>query len=144
MLSFDFRNIGFNQKVVAKPFTIDLDSYLVKQGIQAIFFEDIDGDICRFVICGRSHYGNKGTDILSSGIAVLGINTINAIRELTNAEADCICTEKKGVPYMECRIYRYSSRYEKGEVLILLKALKLGIESIQDKYGKNYVTIIEV
>ena len=144
MLSFDFRNIGFNKKVMVKPVTIDLDEYLVKQGIQAIFFKDMHGDICRFVICGRSHYGIKETDILSSGIAVLGINTINAIRELTNAEADCICTEKKGVPYMECKIYRYGNRYEKREVLILLNTLKMGIESIQEKYGRNYVTIIEL
>ncbi|MCQ2080133.1 MAG: ribosomal-processing cysteine protease Prp [Lachnospiraceae bacterium] len=84
---------------------------------------------------GHAMYDSYGKDIVCSAMSVLITNTVNAIDEINHEEIDLTLNEEDGL--LSFRIIN-----EKEEsTQVLMKALVLGLESIQKEYGKKYCKV---
>ena len=60
--------------------------------------------------------------------------TVNSVDKFTECDYTIEENEKKGHIY-------FRLKEESKDALLLLKSLKLGVEQIQDVYGKKYIRI---
>lgn len=98
--------------------------------------------IYAFDISGHAEYDEYGKDIVCSAISVLVINTVNSIQKFTDATLVIDEYNKK------TGNIKFKLDIEKGiyssEVEVLLKSLELGLNSIKEQYGNQYIDIEEV
>ena len=81
-------------------------------------------------------YAQEGQDIICSAVSVLTINTVNSIESLTedsftaeqSPDGGYLRMELSGIPSLETQI--------------LMKSLLLGIRSIQESYGDEFVSVL--
>ncbi len=92
-----------------------------------------DDKIIGFNCSGHANYATKGQDIICSAVSVLVINTVNSIDEFTKDVTNYYEDEDTGV------IDFIINSNLSNESELLLKALFLGLESIQDSYGAGYI-----
>ena len=84
---------------------------------------------------GYAAYADSGQDIVCAGVSALVINTINAIENLTDNAVDAESNEETGEI-----IFRFlTAPNEAGK--LLMDALVLGLEGIQDNYGSRYMLL---
>jgi hypothetical protein len=93
-------------------------------------------EICGFVAKGTTGFVQYGLDIIAAGVSSLSINTAHSIQSFTQDQPEVEISKN----YVKCIINKRLSKESK----VLLKAFRLGIESIQNTYGKKYVNIEEL
>lgn len=86
-----------------------------------------------FDCLGHSGFAENGEDIVCAGISVLVINTINSIENLTNNSVTAESDEESGM----IRFRFHKDCDEAGKLLI--DAMVLGLEGIQQNYGNSYL-----
>lgn len=81
---------------------------------------------------GHSGYAEFGKDIICSAISVLSLNLINSVEEFTDDNIAYDIFEG----YLSLDIYNPSKEAE-----LLFNSCVLGLESIYEEYGGNYLKI---
>lgn len=103
--------------------------------MKAVFYRDPVKGLTGFQISGHAGYARYGSDIVCSAVSALSENTVNAIERFTSDQAELTVREKDG--FME-----YHLKTVSPESTLLMNALRLGLESIEESYGK-YLEIKE-
>lgn len=85
---------------------------------------------------GHAGFARHGRDIVCAAVSALVMNTMNSIHSFTSDVFDYNEDEKKGI--VDFRIVSDPS----PDTKLLLKALLLGLQSIQEEYGEKYLRIV--
>jgi hypothetical protein len=95
-------------------------------------------DITGFKVSGHALFAEAGNDIICSAVSMLTINTVNAIEQFLPDEPMVVSIDrKKG--FIEARLMEKPT--ERSE--ILLRTFHLGMVSIEEQYGRQYVKVAE-
>ena len=94
-----------------------------------------NGQTAGFCCEGHAMFAQEGQDIICSAVSVLTINTVNSIESLTEDAFSAEQAEDGGYLRMEL------SQAPSGEAQLLLKSLLLGIQSIQEAYGEEFLSV---
>jgi len=86
-------------------------------------------------ITGHAGYDDYGKDIVCAAASVLSINLANSIAQLTKAKFKCEIDEKSG-DYS----FAFTETYG-DDANILFESCLLGLESIQNEYGDDFIQI---
>ena len=84
---------------------------------------------------GHAGYAEYGKDIICAAVSILVMTTINSIEELTSSVFDYKEDEKRG--YMEFKLISEGT----PETKLLFQSLLIGLQMIQEAYGKKYLRI---
>lgn len=112
----------------------------VKQGVEAKIFRNKNKQIYGFEINGTTNYAEDGYDIIAAGISMIVINTINSLDRLSNDQFE----DEVGIGYAKCIVMNLKKGQGTKESEVLLESLKIGLESIEDSYGSEYLKVIEI
>ena len=93
-----------------------------------------DDMISGFEVSGHAGYAEYGYDIVCAAISSLSVNTVNSIDKLTDDDIK-VQTDDAGLLKLEMITNSDSSQ-------LLLNSFKLGVRSVSDQYGSEYVTIM--
>lgn len=85
---------------------------------------------------GHAEYGRKGKDIVCSAVSILYINLVNSLENFTDDPKDINGSVK--INFQNVILKRMPS--EKAE--LLFRSFLLGITTIEEKYGKKYISIL--
>ncbi len=103
--------------------------------VKVLVTKDKHGTYRGFTSSGHAGYADAGEDIICSALSMLQINTINAIERIALCNVLSKSDAKKGLLEV-----KFSDDFnEKAEVL--MDAMILGIESVIESYGKQYVSL---
>ena len=97
---------------------------------------DRQGRLRGFSSSGHAGYDEYGQDIVCASVSVLVINTVNALSALTSDVFELETSEESG----NIGVAFSRDLTEKGEALV--RAMILGLESIQKEYGNKYIRVI--
>ena len=103
--------------------------------IQLTMYKTADGNYTGFTCEGHAGYGRYGQDIVCAGVSTLVITIINSIDTLTSDVIFADSEEDTG--YVTCTFKDTPSK----EADLLLNALLLGVQSIREEYGNEYISI---
>ncbi|HHX61849.1 MAG TPA: ribosomal-processing cysteine protease Prp [Epulopiscium sp.] len=92
-----------------------------------------------FVLEGHAGYADHGQDIVCAAVSMIAINTINSIDSFTQEPLLLDQDDKGG--YIHCTFPDIKVNKGSVEATLLLKSMVLGLNSIQEQYGK-YIQII--
>ena len=84
---------------------------------------------------GHAGYAEEGSDIICAAVSALTVNAINSIDELTD---DAFRRPNRTKDYLELHDLK---GHAPRSTSLLLDSLVLGLESIQESYGKKYIKI---
>jgi uncharacterized protein YsxB (DUF464 family) len=93
-----------------------------------------EGNNVGYRVSGHAGYGERGDDVVCSAVSVLAINTENALEILTD---DRYTLEYNDDGMIDLRIDGNRSY----EASILLSAFEIGVTSISEEYGKDFIQI---
>lgn len=130
--------------VQVKESVFNIDDYKDSEGVKAIFFYDKNKILYKFIVYGSTDYAEYGEDIIAAAISALSINTVNSISEYTSVKFENQSSELYGKPYLNCCVNTFDSNEEKDKYILLVKSLLLGLTSIEEEYGREYLEVIEV
>lgn len=85
---------------------------------------------------GHAGYAEEGYDIICAAVSVLTLNTINSIEKFTN---DAFKAEAADGMVR----WKFTELPLSKETHLLMDSLVLGLEDIQETYGKKYIKIIK-
>lgn len=102
--------------------------------ISAEFFYNRDHRIQGFTIQGHAGYAEYGSDIVCSAVSALAINAMNSIETLVKIPIEY---EESEDGHLSCSI----SDFDNPDAQLLLQSLLLGLQSIQESYGTQYLNI---
>ena len=85
---------------------------------------------------GHAEYGKKGRDIVCSAVSILYINLVNSLESFTDDEKELNGSTK--INFQNVILKRLPS--ERAE--LLFQSFMLGITTIEQKYGKKYIVIL--
>ena len=85
---------------------------------------------------GHAEYGRRGRDIVCSAVSILYINLVNSLESFTDDEKELNGSTK--INFQNVILKRLPS--EKAE--LLFQSFMLGITTIEQKYGKKYIVIL--
>ena len=85
---------------------------------------------------GHAEFGKKGKDIVCSAVSILYINLVNSLENFTNDEK-----ELNGSTEINFQNVILKSMPSK-EAELLFQSFLLGITTIEQKYGKKYIMIL--
>lgn len=109
--------------------------------ITAQLFQNPAGEYWGFQIDGHAGYAEAGEDIICSAVSVLALNTVNSIETLTKIKP--VCQMKDG--YLTCEIpLLHSQKANCPDVSLLLNSLALGLNSIVQAYGTQYLHVLTI
>ena len=95
----------------------------------------------KFMIEGHADYAEEGEDIICAAVSVLALNTANSIEALTDVTP--ICSMEDG--FLSCEIPVLRDMNEKyPDVTLLLDSLALGLKSIAESYGTQYLHVLTI
>ncbi len=86
-----------------------------------------------FDVKGHSGFADSGEDIVCAAISALTINTVNSIDEFTDDAIEAFSED--GLLTARLKTVNDSAAQ------VLMKALVLGLENIQEEYGKKYLKV---
>ena len=86
-----------------------------------------------FVISGHAGYAEAGYDIICSAVSVLAVTTVNAIESLAHVYVEA--EQEDG--YISCQLPKGVN----PEGTLLIDAMILGMQQIQESYGKRYTQL---
>ncbi|MBQ1689331.1 MAG: ribosomal-processing cysteine protease Prp [Lachnospiraceae bacterium] len=95
-----------------------------------------DGVPKQFCMDGHAGFAEYGNDIVCAAVSALFINTVNAIETFTEDPFQLEMDDKK-----DRIVLQMSGEIHDGSA-ILLRALLLGLDGIQEEYGEEYIRII--
>lgn len=85
---------------------------------------------------GHAEYGKKGKDIVCSAVSILYINLVNSLESFTSDEKELNGSTK--INFQNIILKSMPSK----EAELLFQSFILGITTIEEKYGKKYITIL--
>jgi uncharacterized protein YsxB (DUF464 family) len=94
----------------------------------------------RFKIEGHSGYAEHGPDIICAAASALVFNTVNAITEFTDEEL-CIHKMDNSKGLIECEFPKRKLGHPSLQAELLLDTMILGLNTIKDTYGENYIKV---
>ena len=109
--------------------------------ITARLFQNSENKYWGFEINGHAGYAEEGEDIICSAVSVLALNTANSIEALTNVKP--VCTMKDGFLSCEIPVLR-EMKQNYSDVSLLLDSLALGLKSISESYGTQYLHVLTI
>ncbi len=83
---------------------------------------------------GHAEFAEPGYDVVCAAISVLMINTENAIDMLTDDDYSATVNEDGFVQVMMASTISHDTS-------VLLAALEIGVTTISEEYGNNYIQI---
>ena len=84
---------------------------------------------------GHAGFGDYGNDIVCAAISVLVINTINSIESFTDCAFSAEADENSG------NIEFHLKGEAEPDAVLLLRSMILGLQSIQNDYGKKFLRL---
>ena len=99
-------------------------------------FSGNSDNITGFEVSGHAGYDEYGRDIVCAAVSALATNTANSIEQFTEDDMTVDVDEKTGL----LRLTMTSTISDSSK--LLLKSVKLGIESIEQAYGSEIVNIL--
>ena len=94
--------------------------------------EEYQGFSCK----GHAGYGEAGKDIICAAVSALTVNTINSIEKFTK---DAFKAEEADGMVR----WKFTKLPLSSETKLLMDSLVLGLENIQETYGKKHIKIVE-
>ena len=85
---------------------------------------------------GHAEFGKNGRDIVCSAVSILYINLVNSLESFTDDEKELNGSTK--INFQNVILKRLPS--ERAE--LLFQSFMLGITTIEQKYGKKYIVIL--
>lgn len=85
---------------------------------------------------GHAGYAEYGQDIVCSAVSVLVINTVNSIEQFTKDQVGINQNEETDI--FEFQVISSISE----ETKLLLDSLLLGLKSVAEEYGREYIKIL--
>lgn len=92
-------------------------------------------DYLGFSSKGHAGYAEEGYDIICAAVSALTVNTVNAIEKFTD---DPFKAEARDGMVR----WKFTKLPLSKEASLLMDALCLGLEDIQETYGKKYLKIV--
>ncbi len=105
--------------------------------IKVSIYNNADGKIIGFQCSGHAGFAESGQDIICAAVSALVINTMNSIEQFTSDVFEFKEDENKGM--IDFKIVSNLS----NESSLLLNSLFLGLQGIQDDYGKKYIKFVQ-
>jgi len=94
--------------------------------------------ITGFTVSGHAFFNDAGKDIICAAVSMITINTVNAFEEfLPDARLSASVDRKKGM--IDVRLE--GERDERSD--ILLETFRLGVMTLEQKYGSKFVSVAE-
>ncbi len=85
---------------------------------------------------GHAEYGRKGKDIVCSAVSILYINLVNSLENFTNDEMELNGSKK--INFQNVILKNMPGK----EAELLFQSFMLGITTIEQEYGKKYISIL--
>lgn len=85
---------------------------------------------------GHAGYAEEGFDIICAAVSALTVNTINSIEQFTE---DAFKAEAADGMVR----WKFTELPVSKETALLMDSLVLGLENIQETYGKKYIKIVK-
>ena len=85
---------------------------------------------------GHAEYGKKGKDIVCSAVSILYINLVNSLENFTDDAKEINGSEK--INFQNVIMKNMPSK----EAELLFQSFLLGMTTIERKYGKKYIVIL--
>jgi Predicted ribosomal protein len=92
-----------------------------------------DDRIKRFSVTGHAKYDNPGKDIVCAGVSAITVGAVNAIEKLTGLVPEA--EMKSG--WLSANAPECEEAYRNDQVQLLLEGMIVGLESIEEQYGKH-------
>ena len=106
--------------------------------ITAKLFQNEAARYWGFQISGHADYAEVGEDIICAAVSALALNTINSIEALTPARPDNRIEEG----FLRCQIWQLKEDPAScPQASLLLDALALGLQSLVESYGTEYLCV---
>ncbi len=103
--------------------------------IKVTFYQRPDNTTMRCIFEGHAGYDDSGEDIVCSAVSILYINTVNSIEKLTGDPYRLDAEDSKNR-------YDFSFTEEPTNAArLLMDSLLLGLTTISDQYGSEYLKI---
>jgi uncharacterized protein len=80
---------------------------------------------------------NHGDKIVCAAVSILVMNTVNSIESFTEAKGICAYNDDSEHGYLNFSIESIKSDISNKNANLLLNSLLLGLNSIQEEYGKH-------
>ena len=103
--------------------------------IHVTIFQNHRGDYTAFSCVGHAGYAEAGEDIVCAAASVLAINTVNAVEQLVGDRFSLVTDEESG------RLEFSLKEHYSGKSVLLIQALVLGLQGIQESYGNEYLSL---
>lgn len=104
--------------------------------IKATILKDSMDNYKGFKLTGHAGYQNAGKDIICAAASVLAQNTVNSIEMFTEDRFLCRVDEQKG-----SLKFKFAKQVS-PESKLLLDSMVLGLQSIREAYGSQYIRIL--
>ena len=85
---------------------------------------------------GHAEYGRRGKDIVCSAVSILYINLVNSLESFTKDEKELNGDTK--INFQNVILKNMPS----AEAELLFQSFMLGITTIEQKYGRKYISIL--
>ena len=102
--------------------------------IIAEFKQDAAGHILEYEIRGHAEFADPGYDIICAAVSVLAVNTANSLEVLTGIPIE---VQEGEDGFLRC----VPSNALRDNVQLLLQSLRLGLESICEAYGNQFLKL---
>lgn len=102
--------------------------------INITLFTDRSGKHIGMEASGHAGYARKGSDIICAAVSALTINFVNSLEKLTGQSFESEADE-------EGRIRVIFKEETEPEAALLLDSYMLGVRSVLEDYGKQYIRI---
>ena len=103
--------------------------------IQAVIIKDSLGEYKEIRIDGHAGYAESGQDIICAAVSVLAQNAVNSIETFT-----CDPSESATIQVGGALAVRFQDSVSE-KTKLLLDSMVLGLESIEESYGSQYIRI---
>ena len=104
--------------------------------IKVSIYKNEKNQLIGFQCSGHAGYAQSGSDIICAAVSALVITTMNSIDTFTSDTFDYKEDEEKG--FVDFKII--STLSERSE--LLLGSLILGLQGIEQQYGKKFIKIV--
>lgn len=85
---------------------------------------------------GHAEYGRRGRDIVCSAVSILYINLVNSLDNFTEEEMELNGSKK--INFQNVILKHMPGK----EAELLFQSFMLGITTIEQEYGRKYITIL--
>ncbi len=101
-------------------------------------FDYKEGKIISFTMNGHANFAKHGSDLVCAGASAVAFGAVNSIYSLTDIKPDIDAGKEGG--YLRCRIPESDSAESLDKVQLLLEAMRVSLQTIEQDYGK-YIKI---